>query len=157
MEYNEEHIRLMMIERLAGTIAAPEDEALEALIRSDATIRRQWQALQGTFDTPAARMALDSLPERQQRVWEHIEEQRDVMVERRFKVGRAARIVRLSLAAVILTAIAAGTIYFLQRPKDQPLKTMRMPGSEKVQLRLADGQTINISGAGRTISLGAGQ
>jgi ferric-dicitrate binding protein FerR (iron transport regulator) len=155
MEYNEEHIRLMMIERLAGTIEAPEDEALEALIRSNATVRRQWQALQEAFDTPAAKTALDTLPERQQRVWEHIAEQRDVKARRRFKVARMARIVRIAVAAAVLAAVAAGTLYFLQRPKDQPLKTMRMPKS--VQLKLANGQTINISGAGKTISLGAGQ
>lgn len=155
MEYNEEHIRLMMIERLAGTISAPEDEALEALIRGNADVRRQWHALQDTFDTPTARTALDSIPERQQRVWENIEERQGEIAHRQFKVGRAARIVRMAVAAVILGAITAGTLYFLQRPQDQPLKTMRMP--EQVQLKLANGQTINISGAGNTISLGAGQ
>ena len=155
MEYNEEHIRLMMIERLAGTISAPEDEALEALIRGNADVRRQWRALQDTFDTPAARTALDSVPERQQRVWENIEDGRGEIAQRQFKVGRVAKLVRIAVAAVILGAIAAGTLYLLQRPKDQPLKTMRMPA--QVQLKLANGQTINISGAGNTISLGAGQ
>jgi ferric-dicitrate binding protein FerR (iron transport regulator) len=155
MEYNEEHIRLMMIERLAGTISAPDEEALEALIRGNADVRRQWRALQDIFDTPAAKTALNSVPERQQRVWEHIEDRWDVINRRRFKLGRTARVVRLAAAALIVGAITAGTLYILQRPQDRPLKTMRMP--EQVQLKLANGQTINISGAGNTISLGAGQ
>lgn len=145
----------MMIERLAGTITSTEDEALEALIRGDATIRQQWRALQETFDTPAARTAMDNVPERQQRVWEHIAERRRETVRRYFKIAPVARVVRIAVAAVVLGAVAAGTLFILTMDKDKPVK--RNPMAQRVQLKLANGQTINISGAGDTISLGAGQ
>lgn len=152
MEYNEQHIRLMMIERLAGTITEPDEETLEALIRNNATVRRQWQALQEVFDTPPARTALDTLPERQQRVWDHIEENLQYsQPRRRFSIGRIA------IAAGILGVITAGMVYFLvsNPSRHQPLMAVRPP--QQVQLKLANGQTINVSGAGNTISLGAGQ
>lgn len=151
MEYNEQHIRLMMIERLAGTITEPDEEALEALIRNNATVRRQWQALQEVFDTPPARTALDTLPERQQRVWGHIEDSLQHKPSRwRFSIGRIA------IAAGILGIITAGMLYFLvSKPSSQPVIAARPP--EQVQLKLANGKTINVSGAGNTISLGAGQ
>lgn len=152
MEYNEEHIRLMMIERLAGTISAPEDEALEALIRGNADVRRQWRALQDAFDSPAARTALDSVPERQQRVWENIEERRQSGPPR-----KPFLLSRIAIAAAILGVIVAGTAYFLLKPSAGLQSEMAVRPPEQVRLKLANGQTINVSGAGNTISLGAAQ
>ncbi|TWI91590.1 FecR family protein [Chitinophaga japonensis] len=151
MAHNRQHIRLMMIERIAGTLAEQDEAVLERLIREDKAVAQQWQELRAVFDTPEAAAEMGRLEERQQRVWRHIDPQRRLAVAPR----RRSLITRIAAAAVILAAVAAGALYFLLRPHSSP--SLQADVSRQVELRLANGQTINVSGAGHTISLGAAQ
>ena len=46
MELTSEHIQILLIEKIAGTISPEDDMAINQLLTEDANVYQQWQAMQ---------------------------------------------------------------------------------------------------------------
>jgi len=155
MNFDELHIHSLLVEKARGSLSPEMDAFLSQLIEDDAGIRQQWldinQALQ--LDDPATMQRAGSIE------WKSAEElmQRKTPTKRRIWVP----FIRLAAAAAVLTGVAFG-IYFWNRKGPQPTPSASVnevvalsAARQQVKLRLANGQTINLSRPGDSVVAGS--
>lgn len=143
MEYNQEDIHILLIEKISGTID-PQDEAwLDTLIREERSVADMWHTIQAAFATPAGREALD--PARHLAFVEK--------VERSMQERRRRKILRTVSYAAASAALLIGVWALFYQPHIAPGTA---PGSaQHISLQLGNGRVIPLDGhaAKETIQL----
>jgi transmembrane sensor len=154
MQYDLEHVRMMMMEKISGTLEESEDKALQQMIRDDDTIAGLWEKLQARLAEPAAAEVMNSLPGRQERVWANVDEQ----VSGLELVTSPFPFARIAAAACFLLAAAGGVFFYRSAHRGVPLASVARPSAvpsrkKSIQLQLAGGNNIDLSAAGSTINI----
>ena len=168
MQYDLEHVRMMMMEKISGTLEESEDKALQQMIRDDGEIAGLWEKLQARFAEPAAAEVMKDLPGRQERVWANVDErvsgqgftaeEESIAVDKTKHPARSFLFIRIAAAACFLILAAGGFFYYRSVHRGVPLASAARPSvvpsiKKSIQLQLAGGNNIDLSAAGSTITI----
>jgi len=151
MQYDLEHVRMMMMEKIAGTLEESEDKVLQQLVRDDDTIAGLWEKLQARLAEPAAAEVMKGIPGRQEKVWAQVD--RRVAVAKAMRPARSFTFAGIAAAACFLLLAAGGFFYYQSVHRKAPLASTGSPFKKSIQLQLAGGHPIDLSAAGSTITL----
>lgn len=150
MKYTKEYIQRLLVEKIAGTINSDEDELIDGLLDQDAVLRRQWKDMQMQIRQAEAKGF--SVEADEETAWQQ--------VQAAMTPGKKTRILtfpKMAVAAACILAIAG--IYLLVRHQSPSSSTAAISHAAKkagITLSLADGKTIDLSGAGnQTIQTGS--
>jgi ferric-dicitrate binding protein FerR (iron transport regulator) len=153
MEYTGADIQQLIMEKLAGTINPADDALLTTLMQQDETIQQQFTQLQNQLSE--ATQHGFSVEADENAAWEQL---RSGLRTPTAAKGRVIGLVKIATAAACIL-LATGAFYFYKSNR-QPVaqhmvKTPATKQPESITLRLANGQVINLSGAGnKTIHAG---
>ncbi|HWK06817.1 MAG TPA: FecR family protein [Puia sp.] len=158
MQYDLGHVRMMMMEKIAGTLEAPEDMLLQQLIRDNEEVAGLWQEVQARLAEPAAAAIMKDLSGRQEKVWAEVEKRVDGQEpapseELAEHPVRPIRFGRMAAAACLIVVVAGALFYFLPHPKGTIVASAGSSLKKSIQLKLAGGRTIDLTAAGNTIQL----
>lgn len=144
MELTSEQIQLLLVEKIAGTIAPEDDMIIEQLIAENAFIRHQWQGMQQEVQQLKDRgFSIEGNAEQR---WQQLKP----LLKKRSKV-RVLSFGQIVIAAAMLIAIVTGI--FLVIKKQAPASTVTYTpasklGEEKlktVTLLMDNGSTISLN------------
>ncbi len=174
MQYDLEYVRMMMMEKISGTLEESEDKVLQQLIREDATIAGLWEKLEVSMAEPAAADIIKGLPGRQERVWANVDErvrgrewvtgeeptdgEESIAADKAKHPVRRFPLARIAAAACFLLLAAGGGFYYRSVHRGAPLasgaSSSAVPSIKRsIQLQLAGGRPIDLSAAGNIINL----
>ena len=151
MQYDLEHVRMMMMEKIAGTLDEQDNIVLQQLIVNEGEINHLWEELQARFEEPHAADIIKGLPGRQERVWAQVDQRGMGKTELPVRPFRFVRIA--AAAACFLLAAAGGILYYRSIHRGVPYASTGSSSKKSIQLQLAGGQPIDLSAAGNTITL----
>lgn len=140
MEYNDDYIKALLVEKLAGTISK-EDELIadRALVDSPQALA-YWNSIRQQFqDSSRASNFLAGL--NQDEAWGHVSEQLERVEDQPKTIRRKLTAWHYAISAVAVLAIAFGTIWMLNDPNADELPTQ----ANQVYLKTDDGQTVDLS------------
>lgn len=153
MEINKEHIRILLLEKIGGTISDEDDQWVESVMASDESVRLMWEEMQSALSTPQGRRFLDNLDE--DHSWNTLQNNLQPIPPRR------ARLVSFkkwgTIAAACLVCLALVYVYYSRRdtPVITETATTQPAPEKKLQLKLDDGKGIDLPGTGKeTIDAG---
>ena len=145
MEYTEDDIQLLMIEKLAGTISPANDALLTTLIQQHETVQQQWAQLQNKLAEAKENGFTENADENA--AWARLQpglQQPDK--------SRLVTLTKIATAAAACLLLVTGAFYFYHRTNQPQLhavtKTPAAKQPEAITLHLANGQVINLSDAG---------
>ena len=150
MAYNNTYIQELIIERIAGTISAEDDDLLETAINTDQQVKQLWDEMQQTLNSNTAKNFFNNLDEN--KAWEKIEPRVSnirPMQSGRDNIGRW-----ISIAALLCIGIML-MFYWQPKPVGQAIVAKKTPGKPIIELRMANGQLINLSDTTRPINVPA--
>jgi ferric-dicitrate binding protein FerR (iron transport regulator) len=158
MESKKEHIRRLLVEKIADTISEEDNQWIEQEISDNQDARLMWEELRSRMQSDAAQSFLESLDAHAS--WRQVEQQILPQPERRRPV-----MYRWMAAAALLLLAGAAAFYLLpalQRPvtaaKNDSAGKPLQPAVKAVELQLANGTRINLSdSAHRLINLNGAQ
>lgn len=132
-----------MVEKLSGTLSAPQEQELDYQIQHSPELQEKWIDLQNRFSEEDRENGLARFmqPER----WKAAEKRKPLPWRKTIAPARRA----MQAAAMISGLILGGWLLF---PLVNPGKPDRKTST--VQLQLPDGNTIDLSGPAKTIKLG---
>lgn len=140
MEYKDEYIKALLVEKLAGTISEEEASIVDSALASSPEAMDYWQSLCLKFDSSSrASDFLDSLDEH--RAWNHVEQQLDEVQTLEDRVRPKKNAVWYAVSAVAVLVLAFASFWLLRSPipADQPAIT------HQVHLKTDGGQTLDLS------------
>lgn len=134
MEYNNEDIHILLIEKISGKISAADEAFVDRLIREEPAVACMWASLQATFTTPAGREALD--PARD-----------EAFIKKVVASMRRRRRLRLKLFrgigyAALLLLLLSIFLFWHQR---QQIPAAELSFNPQVCLRLGNGRVISLA------------
>lgn len=162
MQLSKEHIRRLLIEKIAGTISEADDQAIEVELNTNPEVQAQWDELRRTMHTQQAQDFLNNLDADQS--WKTVSAQLEPWESRR-STNFFQRRQWLAVAAIFVLVISTGMYLFLRNPAGNKAPVAEQTiehlpsGKDSLQhavgLYLADGRQINLSdSANRVIDLG---
>ncbi|WP_165434876.1 FecR family protein [Pseudobacter ginsenosidimutans] len=157
MKLSQEHIRRLLMEKIAGTISEEDDQMIEAEIELDPAVKASWEAICRTMKSEEAEDFLNNLDA--DRSWDSVAAKIQAGTP-----GRSRLYKRIAVAAAVLLLLVSGLWLSLRLRSSgsSPLaKQTQLSGKSTdslqhaVGLYMADGRQINLTdSAGRVIDLG---
>lgn len=153
MKPDNEHIRRLLIGKLAGTNSETDNQWIEQEIRHSRDTKELWEELCGTMHSRAGQSFLQNLDA--DRDW--------VKVEQKIKKAPASRTIIMrwaAVAAVFILCISLAIFFYSQKTgslaKNDPKPSVEPKRS--IELHLANGRRIDLSDTtNRLVNLGAAQ
>jgi len=144
MEYNEDFIKGLLFEKIAGTISEGDDFIAEKAILADPDTRKFWEDLKSKMKRPGTASFLSGLDET--RAWENVEPHLPEIPVRSF-YERNRRYI--SAAAMLLIGLPL-VWYFFNKQQLTPQEKDTV--QQQVYLKTDNGKIIELT-AGRTINM----
>ncbi|HWJ92020.1 MAG TPA: hypothetical protein VNR87_12960, partial [Flavisolibacter sp.] len=146
MDFTSEQIQILLIEKIAGTIAPKDDLVIELLLADDAGVRRLW--LEMNQQVRQAEAQGFSLNVNEEHRWQQL----------RLFLKKQRRPSRVSFARVVgvaaaIAAVVVGIYFFmkeqpsLQADVKQPGITLSMDNGEIIRLHDHESKTLQFGGA----------
>ena len=144
MKFESEHIQILLIEKIAGTISPEDDMAINQLLAEDTKVYQQWQAMQQQLkESEAYGFTLEVDADLH---WQAIKPH----LQRHSKT-KVLSFVRVAMAAAVLTAIVIGIHLFVKEEPHSPI-IAHAPASippvkelSDITLSMDDGKTVALN------------
>lgn len=161
MKLSQEHIRRLLMEKIAGTISEDDDQRIGEEISNNPAVNAQWEALRKSMQSEAAQEFLEQLDAEQS--WHSVSVR---MLEA--PASRKQRLISskqwMAAAAILILLMSAGSYLFLsgKKSRSMPLaleEPSKLAATDSLQqavgLYLEDGRQINLTdSSNRIINLG---
>jgi ferric-dicitrate binding protein FerR (iron transport regulator) len=143
MDFNPIEIHDLTLDEIAGLITDAEREYLYQVIAENEEAFTIWQSLHRTLGPQQLQEARESM-----RAAEPQE-----IIHAHKKHIRKKRFLKTAGAAAILTILAGGWLFFLRSDHQPDTRPMAANPTKHIRLKLANGQTVDLSAAGQKIQL----
>lgn len=146
MTYNKAYFQELIIEQITGVISEEENYLLEQAIQNDPRIKQLWDEMQQVLTSDKAQTFFNNIDEN--KAWDTI--QPEIKPVRSIRPGWAGTIKWLSVAALLCIAFTAG-YYWRQMPVNDLVAAKKNLNTPAIELRLANGQHINLSDTSKKV------
>lgn len=143
MTYNKEHIQDLLIEKAAGTISKGDNDFIEQAIENDSDIDKMWKEVQQKLDSSKARAFLINLNEDE--AWDNIERK----IQHIPVVNMHHIYLKRWMSIAALFCITLASIYYFRTKQAYTRVAVKADIKKAVELQFVNGQTIDLSNAGK--------
>lgn len=140
MKYSPEYIHQLMTEKLAGVINAMEEHYLDELIEEVPAVRHQWEEMQAIFSSENLESELLRLRDKEWR------ESRRLVNSRQTVIPLYLKIAAVAASITVIFLVTWGIHQKAIIPAENARKLVfNIPSQKHIELRLPDGNLINLS------------